>query len=286
MHRGDLSFGLDYAYVNRDRLFSGKKEIADSMMRESQSHLISFSTTFSITDHSSLILSTPYIVNRSQEVGYKETKSGFGDLSASLRFAISPTILSQPTNLRFALGASIPFGGGVVLGTRDDRNFASGTVDPLISIIAAYGLTPGWNLTGKFFTRQVVGGGSNSEKFGDFYSYALEIDYAPIGRDFTIYSGLSGISRGHDRLANQTFVNSGGDWINFVLGGSKVVLGEEESAVMLWSEIQLPVYRYVNGLQLAEKWNFRVGAVWGISLFGHDEDQGETEGLGLPEELQ
>ena len=195
----------------------------------------------------------------------------FGDLSVMAQLFFGTQLFSKPANVQAALGSSFLVGGGVTNIMTDERNFASGTVDPIANLIVAVGIVPGWNVTGKFFTRQVVTTSSDNQRTGNHHSYVLETNYAPLGRSYTANFGMLAVSRSQDEIGGVAFQNSGGDWIYVIAGGSKTLAGAGESAVRIWTEFQLPVYINVTGVQLTEKWNLRFGFSTGISIFGHDE---------------
>ena len=180
----------------------------------------------------------------------------------------NPRLFSKPTNILFGLGATLPVGGGVVNVITQERNFASGTVDPIMTFIIVAGISPGWTVSSTLYTRQVLAS-TNGQKTGDLYVYGLKGTYSPVGGNYTFSSGLTFINRGQDKINSLLFPNSGGDWIYLSTGGSKNLLGGGELPVKGWIEIQLPLYSYVRGTQLTEKWELRFGFTSGFSLFGH-----------------
>ena len=242
----------------------------DILEQKTESHIISSSMSFGISNHLSITASVPLIINRSVNRSLDRTAMNFGDLSVMAQLFFGTQLFSMPANVQVALGSSFPVGGGVTNIMTDERNFASGTVDPIANLIVAVGIVPGWNVTGKFFTRQVVTTSSDNQKTGNHYAYVLETNYAPLGRSYTANFGMLAVSRSQDEIGGVAFPKSGGDWIYAIAGGSKTLVGDGESAVRIWTEFQLPVYINVTGVQLTEKWNLRFGLSTGISIFGHD----------------
>lgn len=261
---------------------NGTHSLVDTLDQKTETHLVSVSTDIGLTNKYSLAVSIPFIINRSVNRSLDDTEAKFGDLSVMLRAFYGPRVLSKPANLQFALGATAPVGQGVANIITDEQNFASGTVDPLIGAILALGIEPGWNVAAKFFSRKVLFESSDNSKTGSYYYYTLQLNYAPIAKGFSTYLGMSVIDRGQDEIEGIPFTNSGGDWIILIFGGSGQIIGEGESAVELWAELQLPVYKFVHGFQLTEKWNLRLGVGAGLSLFGHHEGEREKENLGIP----
>jgi len=252
-------------------LRSGKETLVDTLKQKTESHIISASMSFGISNHFSLSAAVPLIVNRSVNTSLDQTDTNFGDLSVTAQVFFGTRLFSKPVNGQVALGTTFPVGGGVTNVITDERNFASGTVDPIASLIIAAGVAPGWILTGKFFARQVVTSSSDNQRTGNHYTYVMETNYAPLGRSYTANIGMLAVSRSQDEIGGVAFPNSGGSWIYAIAGGSKTLVGAGESAVRIWTEFQLPVDINVTGVQLTEKWNFRFGLSTGISIFGHDK---------------
>lgn len=248
--------------------------------------MVSVSLALGLTNKFSLASSLPIIINRNKNKSLDQTDTEFGDLSVTGRAFFSPRIFSKPANIQVTIGASFPFGGGITNIMTDERNFASGTIDPIGSFVIALGITPDWNVTTKFFTRKIISTASDDQRTGDQYRYGVEAVYAPLGRSYSANAGFLIVNRGADIINGIPFVNSGGDWTYARIGGSIDLIATGESAIRLWSEVQLPVYIDVNGIQLAEKWNLRFGLTTGLSLFGHDENKKSFEPFYLPTDSQ
>ncbi|MEE8405402.1 MAG: hypothetical protein V3S17_08425, partial [candidate division Zixibacteria bacterium] len=231
---------MDYAFTRRDILRSGTETLIDTLKQKTESHIISSSMSFGISNHLSITASVPLIINRSVNKSLDRTAMNFGDLSVMAQLFFGTQLFSKPVNAQVAFGSSFPVGGGVTNVVTDERNFASGTVDPIGSLIIAAGISPGWVLTGKFFARQVVTSTSDNQRTGNHYNYVLETNYAPLGRSYTANFGMLAVSRSQDEIRGSAFPNSGGNWIYAIAGGSKTIVGDGESAVRIWTEFQLP----------------------------------------------
>ena len=250
----------------------------DILEQKTESHVISTTMSFGISNQLSMSASVPLIINRSVNKSLDQNETNFGDLSVMAQVFFGTRFFSKPVNAQAALGTTFPVGGGVTNVITDERNFASGTVDPIANLIVAVGIAPGWNVTGKLFARQVVTSSSDNQRTGNHYTYVLETNYAPLGKSYTANFGMLAVSRSQDEIGGVAFPNSGGDWIYAIAGGSKTLVGAGESAVRIWTEFQLPVHVNVTGVQLTEKWNLRFGLSTGISIFGHDE-QNKKHGI-------
>ncbi len=238
--------------------------------------------SFGISNHLSMSASVPLIINRSVNKSLDRTETNFGDLSVTAQLFFGTRLFSKPVNAQVAIGSSFPVGGGVTNVVTDERNFASGTVDPIGSLIIAAGISPGWVLTGKFFGRQVLTSSSDNHRTGNHYIYVLEANYAPLGKNYTANFGMLAVSRSQDEIGGVAFPNSGGNWIYAIAGGSKTLVEAGESAIRIWTEFQLPVHINVTGVQLTEKWNLRFGLSTGLSIFGHDKKSKKPDIFTVP----
>lgn len=209
------------------------------------------------------------IVNRSVNINLDETETNVGDISILFRLFAGPRIFSKPTNIQLAIGSTVPIGNGITNIITNEQNFASGTLDPIISLINAIMIRPGWSFDTRFYTRQIVSYDDQRNKIGNLYIYGFNVTYAPIGSAYNVHAQVKFVNRGQDIFNDLTFPNSGGDYIYFTPGFSRTIFGRGESAVRFWSEFDFPLYQYVQGVQLTEKWNVRFGVNFGFTLFGH-----------------
>ena len=183
--------------------------------------------------------------------------------------------------MQFAVGGTLPLGGGVANVETDQRNFASGTVDPVAQGVIALGVTPGLNLNAVYYTRQVIATSGDGQQVGDVYLYIVGGTYAPLGRSYNITTSFKYIDRGKDKIDGSLFPSSGGQWLYFAPGFSKAVWGAGESALRIWGQFELPLYQSVNGFQLTEDWSIRFGVNLGITIFGHQKKEEHDHGLPL-----
>ncbi len=230
----------------------------------------------------SFSISLPLIINRSVNLNLDSQETNVGDISLLFRHFSSPRLFSKPSNIQLAIGSTIPTGNGITNVITDEKNFASGTFDPIVSMVAALMIKPGWSLDTRFYTRQILSYDDNRTKIGDLYSYGFNVTYAPVGASYNLNSQIKFINREQDIFNDITFANSGGDYIYFTPGFSKVIFGQGETAIRFWSEADIPLYQYVQGVQLTEKWNLRFGLNLGLTLFGHkSRPHAPTENKGL-----
>ena len=273
---------MDYAFSRRDRLLTGTTTLADTLDQRTETHQVSLALTSGITDHLTLALSLPLVVNRSVNRSLDDTRTAFSDLSAQLGVGVSPRLFGRPANLRLAAGVTLPVAQGVPNVITNERNFASGTVDPTLSIRGVMGLTPGLTLDWQLYTRQIVSTASDGSRTGDFYAYSLGLTYSPVGSDYAVSGGVDAINRNGDLFDGRPFPNSGGDWIYIKASFTQSLWNVREAPVRGWVEAQVPVYTYVEGIQLTERWNIRIGLSLAIQLVGHSHSEESVKGVPLP----
>lgn len=264
-----MQLGANYSFSRRDQLRQGKNSIYDILGQKTESHIISTFANIGVTNQVSVSISLPLIINRSVNLNLDKRETNVGDISLLIRHFSSPRIFSKPTNIQLSIGSAIPTGNGIANVITDEKNFASGTFDPIISVMAAIMIQPGWSFDARFYTRQILSYDDDRTKIGNLYTYGFNVTYAPIGSSYNLNAQAKFINRGQDIFNNITFQNSGGDYLYFTPGFSLRIVGQGESAVRFWSEVDIPLYQYVQGIQLTEKWNMRLGVNFGFTLFGH-----------------
>jgi len=278
MHEGDLRLGMDYAFTRRDEVRQGATTLPNGLNQSTNTHIITGNIRAAITQRLSLQAGLPVIHLISEDQGRRESSTEFGDLSVSVEWYHTPRVLGRPTNLFYGAGMTVPVGDGVTNPITGEQNFASGTFDPFVSMLGVIALTPGWSLSGTFYTRQIFGDNSDGSQSGDYYQGSVGINFLGLSSGTIINARMRAILRGQDRYRGDTFPNSGGDWLYLDWGLTQDVVGAGEHALQLWTLLEWPVYQYVNGTQLTEQWSLRIGATLGFSLFG---SHGATEGIDL-----
>ncbi len=226
-----------------------------------------------ISNRASVSISLPLIINRSVNLNLDRKETTIGNMTLLFRHFSSPRFFSKPTNVQIAIGATVPTGSGITNVATEEKNFTSGTFDPIASMITALMISPGWSIDARFYTRQIISYDDTRTKIGDLYTYGFNVAFAPVGSSYTVNTQLKFYNRQQDIFNDVIFQNSGGDYIYITPGFSRVLFGEGESAISFWSEVDIPLYQYVKGTQLTEKWNVRFGLNLGLTLFGHKEEQ-------------
>ncbi len=262
---------MDYSFLRRDQLRKGTKKVEDSLSQKTETHLLGAFADYGISNKVSLSASIPLVFNRSVNRNLDESETNFGNLTVLGRLFLNPRVWNKPTNMQLAVGGTLPLGRGVANVVTDKRNFASGTVDPVVQAVIAIGITPGFNVNATFFTRQIIETSSDGQEVGDVFQYTVGGTYAPVGGSYSATASFKYIDRGQDKIDGVPFPSSGGQWWYFVPGFSKTVWGAGESAIRLWSQFEFPFYQSVNGFQLTEDWSIRFGVDFGLTLFGHQK---------------
>jgi hypothetical protein len=195
------------------------------------------------------------------------TEFGIGDLSAWLRYGFALGGVRKPLKIGVALGAFLPTGGTVQSDIPSNPNFVSGTVDPLVSADVNYDLDFGLGFYARVFARLVAYEDSDGYRAGHTVVYMGGVHYRLFG-SLMPSLGLTALNRLSERVRETTLPDSGGDWIYLTPNISYVFTSGPLSGLSLYATFQIPVYQFLHGTQLAEEFNFTVGAAYGFNIFG------------------
>ncbi len=206
---------------------------------------------------------------QNQPVNTQDTK--LGELSVAAQYYWSLGYFAAPTMVSVGGGVNLPTGGGIKNPVASDRNFVSGTVDPVLLGSVLFSLTGPWSANANFYTRLVLDEAEDGTKTGSFVLLGAGTGYSFV---FSENSGLdlslrfSGLHRARDEIDGQPFANSGGNWIFVTPGVTTSFFGRGIHGVQVWANWEVPVYQFVNGSQLTEDWTLRFGLGYGFHLFG------------------
>jgi hypothetical protein len=278
IHKGDLQVGLSYRYSNRDVRRIGVKKIANPDSLETTSQTATFGLNFGLSNNFSIAASFPVIRLERSAIGAKAVENGtstiFGDLSLLPRVFLSPRLFGKPANLQIAIGASLPTSNGIFQAETNQRDFASGTIDPLFSATLAALVGGDANVFVSLYSRLTLAESGGREP-GDLYSARIGLTRPIIG------DKLRGTLRARwthiqpdvvtDSLGSRSKL-AGGDFYSISPGFSVMLLGSGEGALNGWFEIDIPVRQNVIGDQLTEQWSLSLGLTTGLNLFGHEEE--------------
>ncbi len=277
IHKGDLQFGVSYRYSNRDIRRNGSKRIPNPNNLETTSQTATFNLNFGLSNNFSIAVSAPVIRLERSATGAKAAENGtsttFGDLSVLPRFFFSPRLFGKPTNLQVAIGASLPTSNGSFKAETNQRDFASGTIDPLMSATLAALVGGGANIFVSLYSRLTLTQ-SNGREAGDLYSARLGVTRPIIGDKLRGSFRLRWTHIAPDVVTDSlgtVSAISGDDFYSISPGLSMTLAGSGEGALHGWIEVDIPVRQFVQGDQLTEQWSVSLGLNTGLALFGHKE---------------
>jgi len=203
-----------------------------------------------------------------ENVSTSDTK--LGDLSLVAQYFWLFGYFAAPTMFSLGIGVNIPSGGGIKNPVASDRNFVSGTVDPIFLSSIIFTLQGPWSANASVYARPIFSEADDSTKSGSFLFVGVGTGFSFIfsensGLDVSL--GASGLHRAQDKINDQPFVNSGGNWIYITPGVKASFLGRGIHRLQLSMGMEIPVYQNVQGNQLTEDWTLRFGLSYGLHLF-------------------
>jgi len=186
--------------------------------------------------------------------------SGIGDISIIGRY----TGFSADKSAGIIAGLKLPtgstnanFNAGAAVGTPLDRSLQIGTgsTDLILGgfftgTISEYGWFAQGTVQHAVATKSIAG---VNYRPGDAYALNTGIRYAKFGAQFTPMLQLNYIHRAPDDIGGTPL---DGGTLLYLAPGASIRLGGGTS---VYSFIQLPVYQYVNGLQLSPRYTFTFG---------------------------
>lgn len=200
-----------------------------------------------------------------------------GDLEVSPRMFFSPTIFGKKSIVQVSVGASLPVGNSRLRDETNQRDFSSGTIDPVFSVALSSMLSHATNVFVSGYTRLGLGT-ADGRKAGSLYSASGGVTHKLFeGKlNVTVRSRLT--HRQADVIDGATYSASGGRWFSLTPGVAAPLFGSGESVVRGWLELDVPVYQRVGGEQLSEKWSVAFGLNTSFALFGHSKPAGKHGG--------
>ena len=248
--------------------------MANPLEQATQSWTYSGEISYGITDKLALRASIPLLHVDFMEGGSELSDTEIGDLAVVAQYFWSFGYFAAPTMLSLGLGLNVPTGGGIENPITSDRNFVSGTVDPIISGSVLFSIMGSWSVNANLYTRPILDEDNDGTKSGSFISYGIGTSYSigfsqNSGVDLSLH--ISGLHREKDKIKGQAFSNSGGDWVYITPGATFSIFGRGIHGVQIWSNLEIPVYQFVNGNQLTEDWTVRMGLGYGFHLLDQSQ---------------
>ncbi len=279
---GQWVLDLSYRWIPMDQVHRGSHSASDALVpridfengeivpnghREirTNNELAQLDVSYGVTSRFAWMLAVPFMNNRTHEHAHvpgeftrQDGTAGFGDLRLVGKYALW---ISTKHLLVGGLGIKAPTGEYKLLDHDGEINEptlqpGTGSWDPLASLYYAYQVIP----------HELDAFVSTS------YQYTTEnpLDYR-LGSTWIVNAGLShrlnekvlaslqvnGRQAPHDEFHGQTVPSTGGRWIYITPG----ITVQASPNTALYTHLQLPVYQYVNDVNLVP----RYGLIFGIS---------------------
>ncbi|GEM_PF-1010465 len=198
-----------------------------------------------------------------------ERSTKLGDMSLSTRGNWSRMSGAKLLLLSVSVGVTVPVSGDMVDIFFDEIDITSGTVDPILSTRVGVMFTEQFSMGFRGFTRQIVSD-NDGQQLGDYYAYTLDADYVTCWERLRTSAKILLIVRSQDKVNGAAYLSSGGEWLYVVPGATLRLFDLFSSPLFLRTEIELPLYRNVNGTQVVSGYNLRAGLSYSFSLFSSE----------------
>jgi hypothetical protein len=266
LQQGELLFNLayDYNYLN-DQFHHDEQLNDDDRLRFSQNIL--FRAQYGFTEKWALAVSLPYVF-RSEQTGTDLTSydnlssSGIGDLLVQTNF----TLLNQKQHhLLLSAGLKMPTGSNSETNELDlplpaDMQPGTGSWDGIFA--ALYEASNIWgghfhfntSATARFNGEGTRYDGKQEYQFGNEFTFVLGLNYEFLIKRSVLVPALNlSYRRTLIDITNGALTpSSGGDWLAIVPGVNYYITRD----LSLMFSSSLPLYRYVEGIQLTTSYSF------------------------------
>lgn len=198
-----------------------------------------------------------------------------GDLTLFLRRVVRLPLL-PPANLGLlSLGASVPVGTGIANPVTADRNFVSGTFDPLVAATVNLPVKGPLLALANVYARWIWDEDANGKQSGSTVVGGLGLT-APLYTERVAVNVIGEyLWRGADSRDGIPVAASGGHWAYLSAGISLAPMADGPHGPRGWARLSWPVWRNVNGTQLAEDVTIRFGITYGLDILSHPKPFGD-----------
>lgn len=267
-------FDLRYEFIDQDQPRAGAEKIAVGQVPEHHDEVRTINRNwigqfdYNFNANWGVSASLPFVSRDHEHIhnhhGEKLTEEwhfdDIGDARVLGRYQFS-LHSEMPSSLGFSLGVKLPT--GKFDEANDDGDVAERMLQPGTGTTDA--------LAGVFYNRMLGAAGSmflqlryesatdsrDDYRPGDRTFVDLGYRY-PVTERFAVLAQINAALKEHDRGANAEPENSGGKFLFFTPGVSFAVT----RALQVYGFVQLPLYQYVNGVQLTADWAALAGASW------------------------
>ncbi len=297
---GQLYFNLVYEFINQDQPFIGRtKARVGQLLRDhdeqfTHNNTVKLQLDYGLTSRLTLGVVLPYLDRLHQHLGHEvvDTPAGteivdkterwryhaFGDMQVTARYLLLPPTSPYSPALSLILGAKLPTGRTNVRDGEGEKAELSlqpgnGSWDGIV------GLSYAQNFAVSTLRRETSLAPVFVTALGRFPVGMGKFGYEPGGEMFLNFGVTYPLSRKLDLLAQVNFHYRDRDSVGHAPGVEQMDTGREELFLSpglryhltdnfaVYTLIQLPAYRRVNGIQLTSDWNLTSGVFYRFDLF-------------------
>lgn len=273
LNKNDLRLFASYRYSLSRDYFHLDKKIDVPYLQKSYYDYSSFSLTYGLSNRFSIHTELGYFIDKTQELvinNENETirAGGLGDMALNIRYIPLKTI-KPVSQLVFSAGSRVPVGAfneesdGVTIPV--SLQPSSGAFKYNAGVFYSrknIGSRFGWNAFALFEISSTINKGFLVYDYGNYFQFALAGMYSA-GRNLHLLANAKLEWRGKDSRESGIIVESSGSRAVFI-NPQVMFTFHSQWAFIIMSDI--PLYKYVNGYQLTNRFALQVGIRRNISL--------------------
>jgi len=264
--KNDLRIFASYKYSLSRDYFHYDDKIDVPNMEKSYFDFNMISVVYGLLPRISLYSDLGYFIDKVQEVKINNEKEiikshGLGDLGFNVRYIAMKTV-KPVSQLVFSGGIKIPIGAfneemdGITIPISLQPSSGAFKYNASVFYSRKYANRKfGWNSLVLFETSNTINKGFLVYKYGNFCQLSFAGSYHVI-ENLILTGNLKYEWRGHDKRESNIKIESTGSSV-FYVNPQLIYNLRHKWAILLMTDI--PVYKYVNGYQLTNKFSFQFG---------------------------
>lgn len=271
--KNELRILASYKYSNSKDYFHNESKVEIPYIEKSYFDYSNFSLTYGLSNRFSLHSELGYFIDKTQELKMNNENDvinshGLGDLSFNVRYTAVKTVkpISQlvfSTGMRFPIGAFNEEIDGVTIPI--SLQPSSGALKYNASAFYNRKITnTKFGLTSFAFYEisQTINQGYLIYQYGNYFQFAIAGTYA-LTKSFNVIINSKLEWRGRDKRESKIKVESSGSRVIFI--NPQIVLNlKNKWGIILTGD--LPIYKFVNGYQLTNRFSFQIGIRKNLTL--------------------
>jgi len=274
LNKNDLRIYTSYKKSISKDYYHLEKKYDLPYVQKSYFDYSSLSLTYGLFSRFSLHTELGYFIDKAQELNINNEKeiiksNGMGDLAFNVRYVVIKTV-KPISQLVFSAGIKAPIGSfkeeidGVTIPLSLQPSSAAFKYN-----VSAFYLRKrsdskfGWNSFAIYEISQTINQRYLVYRYGNYFQFAFAGSYS-ISKNFNITANAKLECRAKDKRESEIKIESTGSRVVY-FNPQLMYSFKSKWAIILMSDI--PVYKYVNGYQLTNKFSFQIGVRKNISLF-------------------